>query len=169
MGVEALGKEGPKALMHLPRLMEEVFEIWKQKTHKPQFKAESVIHFDGVKPLTEAAQVTAKRLNMSPDETEALVKRYVGYTRELSGPGVKPVPPLFLGMPKIDRDHNPEKYNKYVVPMFAAMDPAPKVRLVYFHAGVHDYMNSEKDLPLGIISAAVMLWHQAIVGGYFVK
>ena len=44
--------------------------------------------------------VTAERLNLGPQETEALVKRYLGYVHELSEPGVKRVPRCFLVLQK---------------------------------------------------------------------
>ena len=168
-GPEALGQEGPKALMRLPMLMEEVFEDWDKGKSKPQFKAEYIFTHSGIKQLTEAARVTAKRLNLSPEETEALVKRYVGYTRELTGPGIKPVPPILYNIAKDSRDHSPEVYQEVILPMCAAMNPAPKVRVVQYGAGVHSYMKREKDLPLGIGPAVIKVWHDAIMGRYFLK
>lgn len=168
-GPQALAKEGPKALRRLAMLMEEVFESWKKGTHSPNIKAEYSLHYANTKRLAEGARVTAKRLNMSPQETEALVKRYQGYTRELSGPGVKPVPPLLLGLAKDSRDHTLDAYQKWVLPMFAAMKPPPKVRVIQFGAGVHSYMKREKDLPMGIGPAVLKLWYDAIMGGYYLK
>jgi len=168
-GPEALGKEGPDALNHLPRLMEDVFEVWKRGTKEPLFKCEDIIQFNGEKPLRESAMVTAKRLNLGPQETEALVKRYLGYVHELSEPGVKPVPPLYLGIAKVSRDHPIETYHKTVLPMIAAMKPAPKARVIQFQAGVHSYYLPEKDLPLGIAPAVAGAWNDAIMAGYFSK
>jgi len=73
-GPEALGKEGPKALMRLPMLMEEVFEEWDKEKWSPRFKAEYIITHNIVGSLEKAARVTAKRLNLGPEKTEALVK-----------------------------------------------------------------------------------------------
>ena len=168
-GPEALGQEGPKALLRLPMLIEEIFEDWNEEKSQPQFKAEYVISRSDVKNLTEAAQVTANRLKMDPKETAALVERYLGYTRELSGPGVKPVPPLFLGIAKDSGDHSREVYEDVVIPMYGAMNPAPKVCVVQFGAGVHGYTAPEKDLPLGVAPAVTKLWNDAIVGGFFLK
>ena len=39
-GSEALGQEGPQALMRLPWLMEEILEAWEVARKRPQFKAE---------------------------------------------------------------------------------------------------------------------------------
>jgi pimeloyl-ACP methyl ester carboxylesterase len=167
-GPEALGKEGPQALMRLPMLMEEVLEEWDQKKWSPRFKAEYTITHNIVGSLTEAAKVTAKRLNLGPKETEALVKRYRGYTRELSGVGVKPVPPVFFSISKDSRDHSPEVYKEVILPMFAAMRPPPKTHLVHFGAGVHSMWRPEEDLPLGIAPAVVKIWHDAFTNGYFV-
>ena len=106
---------------------------------------------------------------MNPGETENFVKRYTGYIRELSGPGVKPVPPLLLGLAKDSVDHPLKVYQEVVLPMFAAMNPPPKVRVVQFDAGVHGYTKPEKDLPQGIAPAVTKLWHDAIMNGYYVK
>ena len=150
-------------------LMEEVHEQWDEETYLPQIKAEYPIHYAVIPSLTEAAKVAAKRLNMSPADTDQLIKRYVGYCRNIEGPGVKPVPPLFLGISKDSRDHTAKIYQEVVVPMFAEMKPAPKVRVVRFDAGVHDIMRPEKDLPMGTAAAVVKLWDDAIKGGYFIQ
>jgi hypothetical protein len=168
-GPQALAKEGPSALRRLPMLIEEVFEKWERETNLPQIKAEYPIHYAVIPSLIEAARVTAKRLKMSPEETENLVKRYIGYTRNLEGPGVKPIPPLFLGISKDSRDHTAKIYKEVVIPMYGEMKPAPKVRVVRFDAGVHDYMSPEKDLPMGPGGAVVKFWDDAIKGGYFMK
>ena len=168
-GPEALAKEGPEALKRLPMLMEEVFEDWNKGKSQPQLKAEWIIHFGIEKELGSAARATAKRLKMNPEQTEELVKRYTGYIRELSGPGVKPVPPLLLGLAKDSVDHPYQVYQEVVLPMFAAMNPPPKVRVVQFDAGVHGYTKAEKDLPQGIAPAVTKLWHDAIVNGYYLK
>jgi hypothetical protein len=168
-GPEALGQEGPKALMRLPMLMEEVFEEWDKTVMQPNFKAEYLITHSIDKSLTEGAQVTAKRLNMGPKETDALIKRYLSYPRELSGPGVKPVPPLLYNITKDSRDHSPQVYKEIILPMCAAMNPAPKVRVVQYDAGVHTYSKAEKDLPMGIVPAVTKLWNDAIMGGFFLK
>ena len=64
-------------------------------------------------------------------------------------------------------DHTYEGYTQIVLPMFAAMNPAPKVRLVPFEAGVHSYSRPESDLPMGLAPAMVQLWYDAIMGGYY--
>jgi len=167
-GPEALGKEGPQALMRLPWLMEEVLQEWDEEKVRPRFKAEYLITHNIVCSLEEAARVTANRLGMNQNETEALVSRYIGYTRELSGKGVKPVPPFLFGISKNSRDHSPEVYREVVVPMFKAMKPTPRVDVVHFEAGVHCIWIPEKDLPMGIAPAVIISWDNAIKGGYFV-
>lgn len=167
-GPEALGQQGPKALMRLPSLMEAVLESWEKEKSRPQFKTEYIITHNIVRSLTEAAQVTAKRLKMSPEETESLVKRYLGYARELSGPGTKPLPPFLFGISLNSRDHSPEVYKEVEIPMFRAMKPVPRVTVTQFGAGVHRYMTGEKDLPMGIGPAVAKFWHDAITGGFFV-
>lgn len=168
-GPQALASEGPSALRRLAMLMEEVFEKWEKETNAPQIKAEYPVHYAVISSLTDAAKVTAWRMKMSPADTENLVKRYIGYTRNLEGPGVKPVPPLFLGISKDSRDHTQKIYKEIVIPMYGEMKPAPKVRVVRFDAGIHDYMTAEKDLPFGPGGAVVKMWDDAIKGGYFMK
>ena len=168
-GPEVLGQEGPQALLRLPMLIEEIFAEWEKAKSKPQFKAEWMIHFGIEKELEAAARITAERLKLNREEIEGMVTKYVGYTRELRGPGVKPVPPLFLGIAKDSADHPYKVYQEVVIPMFAAMDPAPKVRVVQFDAGVHDYTEREASLPLGIAPAVLDAWYNAIMGGYFLK
>jgi hypothetical protein len=117
--------------------------------------------------MTAAARAVATRLSLNEAETAALVARYTGYLRELSGPGVKPVPPILLGVAKFSRDHRPEIYETIVLPAFAAMEPAPKVRLIRFDAGTHDYERPEQDLPMGLVPAVTKLWSEAITAGFY--
>jgi hypothetical protein len=105
---------------------------------------------------------------MSPKETDDLVARYLGYPYPQTGPGTKPVPPVLFVISKDSRDHSPEVYQEVVLPMFAKLDPAPKVRLTRFGAGVHTYQKSEADLPLGIAPPVAEFYVQAIQAGYFV-
>lgn len=166
-GPEALGQEGPTALMKLPAIMEDILEAWENAKKRPQFKAEYVVTHAITGSLTEAAKVSAARLKMNRDETDALVRRFVGYTRELSGPNVKPVPPFLFEISKDSRDHSPEVYNEVILPGFRAMNPAPKIALTRFGAGVHSFWKPEKDLPVGIVPAVLKSWDQAVRGGYF--
>ena len=76
----------------LPMLIEMTFERWESAKKRPNFKAEDFIHKNSTTALQAAARATAARLKLSHGEGEALVRQYLGYTRELSGPGVKPVP-----------------------------------------------------------------------------
>jgi hypothetical protein len=104
---------------------------------------------------------------MSAAETEALVDHFQNYPRELSGPGVRPVPPLLYGINAGSRDHTIEKYRNGLLPELAAMNPAPKVRVMLFQAGVHNYERPEEGLPRGTLPAVAELWNQAITGGYY--
>lgn len=167
-GPEALGQEGPNALMRFPALMEDVLDYWERSKKRPNFKAEYIVTHNIVPSLTEAARVSAARLKMNAEETEALVRRYLGFTYELSGPEVKPVPPTWFCITKDSRDHSPEAYHEVIIPGYRAMKPAPKVRLTRFGAGVHVFWLGEKDLPMGIAPAVVGSWNDAIMGGYFV-
>ena len=166
-GSEALDNEGGAALMHLPKLMEQVLESYQRGTTGPRFKAEYPVHLNGVEALIGAARATTERLGLDADQTAEMVRRYRSYPRELSGPGVKPVPPVLFSIAQKSMDHTYEGYTQIVLPMFAAMNPAPKVRLVPFEAGVHSYSRPESDLPMGLAPAMVQLWYDAIMGGYY--
>jgi hypothetical protein len=167
-GSEALGQEGPNALMRLPSLMEEILDTWEVARKRPQFKAEYMITHNIVGALEQAARAAAARLTMSADQTEKLVAHYLGYTRPLEGPNVKPVPPFLFVISKDSRDHSPEVYREVIIPMFKAMSPAPRVHVTRFGAGVHTYTKPEPDLPVGIAPAAAQFYADAIRGGYFV-
>jgi hypothetical protein len=54
------------------------------------------------------------------------------------------------------------------MPGFRRMNPAPKIALTRFGAGVHSFWKEEKDLPVGIAPSVLRTWHDAVVGGYFV-
>ncbi|MBX9761186.1 MAG: hypothetical protein K2Y29_20585 [Beijerinckiaceae bacterium] len=166
-GPEALGQEGPNALMRLPWLMEEILDAWDVARKRPQFKAEYMITHNIVGALESAARTAAKRLGMDAAATDKLVAHYIGYTREQSGPGVKPVPPYLFVIAKDSRDHSPEVYSEVILPMFAQMSPAPRTHVTRFMAGVHTYTKPEQDLPMGIAPAAAHYFNDAITGGYF--
>jgi hypothetical protein len=168
LGPETLGQEGPTALMRLPALMEDVLEAWEKVRNRPQFKAEYIVSSAITASLAEAARISAARLKMNRDETDALVKRFVGYTRELTGSDVKPVPPFLFEISKDSRDHSPEVYQEVIMPGFRAMKPAPKIGLTRFGAGVHSFWKPEKDLPAGIVPSVIKSWKEAVTGGYFV-
>ena len=74
--------------------MEDILEAWEKAKPRPQFKAKYIVTHAITGSLAEGARVTAARLKMNKDETEA--QRFVGYARELSGPSVKPVPPFLF-------------------------------------------------------------------------
>ena len=167
-GSEALGQEGPDALMRLPWLMEEILDAWDIARKRPQFKAEYMITHNIVGALEQAARAAAARLRLDATETGKLVAHYLGFTRELAGPGVKPVPPFLFVISKDSRDHSPEVYREVIIPMFAAIKPAPRVALTRFGAGVHTYTKPEPGLPVGIAPAAAQFYVQAIQQGYFV-
>jgi hypothetical protein len=153
--------------MRLPWLMEDVLERWDRSRTRPNFKAEYILHYGALPQLAEAAHVAARRLRMSDGDTKALVARYHGYTRELAGDGVKPVPPILLGIARNSRDHRWEIYRDVVLPAFAAMRPPPPVRVVRFDAGSHSYERAEPGLPMGLVPAVAELWRTAIEAGYF--
>lgn len=167
IGPEKLGQEGPVALMRLPLVIEEVMEAWEAARARPQFKCEYVVSTNIEPSLEEAARVSARRMGLDAEETKALVQRYLGYGRELQGPGVKPVPPVLFCVTKDSRDHDAATYRSLVMPMYARMEPPPRTALVHFQAGVHSYWKPETDLPLGVAPVAAKTWHDAVTGGYF--
>jgi hypothetical protein len=171
VGPELLGSEGPEALMRLPMVMEDILDGWAQSQKRPQFKAEYVITHGIEASLTEAAKVTAKRLNLDADETQALIEHYVGLTQELSGPGVKPVPPVMFQISAFSRDHSKAVYEAVTIPLYQAMDPPPKYSFTQFMAGKHGYMarDEENGLPYGIGPAVFMQWDNAIKSGWFIS
>lgn len=166
-GPEALGQEGPAALMRLPWIMEEVFDDWDKSKSRPQFKAEYTITHNITGSLTAAANVTADRMKLNAADREALIQRYLGYARDLRGPGVKPVPPFLFGIAANSRDHHIDGYREVVLPMFAEMPSKPRTHVMQFGAGIHHIWAAEDGLPLGIAPAVAQSWFDAIVGGYF--
>ena len=167
-GAEALGQEGPNALMRLPWLMEEILEAWEVARKRPQFKAEYMVTHNIVGALEQAARAAAERLHMSPSGADDLVAHFCGFTRELQGEGVKRVPPFLFVISKDSRDHSPQVYDDVIIPMFNAMTPAPRTAVTRFMAGVHTYTKPEEGLPFGIAPAAAQYYHDAITGGFFV-
>jgi len=150
----------------LPMLIELTFERWENAKKRPNFKAEDFIHKNSTQALESAARAAATRLQYSNQETEALVQRYLGYTRELSGPGVKPVP-NFLSIHGVNDDTVTLKRCERSLPLFAKLDPPPKVRPVSLGAGIHSWGWSDDKLPQGIVPPVAKLWHDAIMNGFF--
>lgn len=166
-GPEALGQEGPAALMRLPWLMEEILDKWQSARKRAQFKAEYMVTHNIVGSLREMARVNARRLKLTAREARALADRFVGYTRPLTGKDAKPVPPTLFLITKNSRDHSPEVYREVILPAFRAMKPAPKIALTRLGAGVHSYATPEDDLPLGVAPVVAQFYHDAITGGFF--
>lgn len=170
LGPEALGSEGPQALMRLPSLIEEVLDEWDQVKHYPQFKAEYIVTQAIHGSLEAAAGVTAQRLQMDEGQTRALVERYKDYSRPVEAHTARAVPPFLYSIAKYSRDHHPDVYNEFYLPSFSEISPAPTVSLVQFGAGTHTFWKKISDeLPLGIAPAVAVLWERAIAGGYFIR
>lgn len=166
-GFELIEEEGVDALARLAMVMEEVMEKSQKGLQSALFKAENILHFDSPEQMEAAARASAKRLGMSKDEADALVARYLGYLRGIAGPGVKPVPPLLLIIASNSRDHDARAYREVYLPGYAAMSPAPKVKLFEFATGKHGYSSPEEDLPMGIAPGAMKLWHETIMEGFY--
>jgi len=171
VGPELLGSEGPQALMRLPMVMEDILAGWERSQKRPQFKAEYVITHGIEASMTAAAKATADRLGLDDKETSDLVAHYIGFTRELSGPGVKRVPPVMFQISGFSRDHSREVYEQVTIPMYEAMDPAPKYSFTQFMAGKHGYMarDEENGLPFGLGPSVFLQWDTAIKSGWFVQ
>ena len=166
-GAEALGREGPDALLRLPWLMEDVLDNWEIARRRPQFKNEYLVTWNIVESLADAARHTAGRLGLDQTEKDALVKDYISLTHEKTS--AKPVPNVLCGISINSRDHSPEVYEDVILPMFAAMNPAPFTTVTQFQAGQHYYSSPEPDLPHGIAPAVFASWDSAIRGGYFLR
>lgn len=152
----------------LPMLMELTFERWEKGKKRPNFKAEDFVHKNSITALETAAGAAAARLKLSPRDADVLAQRYLGYTRELAGPGVKPVPP-FLSLHGINDDTVTLARCDRSLALFARLDPAPKVRCVSIGAGVHTWSFTEPGLPQGIATPVAKLWVDAIVNGFFLS
>jgi hypothetical protein len=150
----------------LPMLIELTFERWEQAKKRPNFKAEDFIHKNSTKALQTAARVSAERLKLPNRETEKLVQRYLGYTRELAGPSVKPVP-NFLSIHGINDDTVTLQRCERSLPLFAKLNPAPKVRSISLGAGIHSWGWTGDELPQGIVTPVAKLWYDAIMNGFF--
>lgn len=166
-GPEALGKEGPTALMRLPWLMEEVLDAWGKDRARPSFKAEYTITHNIVASLDAAARAVAERMGMDDAQTLALAQRFRGYCHYDTQPGAKPVTPILYVNSGYSRDNSPEAFSEIILPMLAQLNPAPRVRVTQLQAGTHIYYRPEPDLPLGLAPTAAKLWHDAIHGGFF--
>jgi hypothetical protein len=152
----------------LPMLIEMTFERWENAKKRPNFKAEDFIHKNSTKALEAAAKVSAERLKLSNQESDALVQQYLGYTRELTGPGIKPVP-NFLSIHGLHDDTVTLQRCQRALPLFAKLDPPPKIRAVSLGAGVHSWGWTDDKLPQGIVPSVAKLWHDAIVNGFFFR
>lgn len=166
-GPEALGKEGPAALMRLPSLMEEVLDAWEVAKKRPQFKSEYIITHNIESSLLSAARATAKNLNLSEKETQLLEDRFAGFPHPLNGPNVRNVPPIIFIITKNSRDHSLDVYREVILPSFAELMPSTKLKLVQLGAGVHTYWEAEPNLPLGVAPIAAKINHEAIMKGFF--
>lgn len=150
----------------LPMLIELTFERWESAKKRPNFKAEDFIHKNSTKALEAAARVSAERLKLSSQQSDALVRQYLSYTREISGPHAKPVP-NFLSIHGISDDTVTLQRCQRALPLFAQLKPAPIVHPVSLGAGVHSWNWTDDKLPQGIVPAVAKLWYDAIMNGFF--
>jgi len=47
------------------------------------------------------------------------------------------------------------------LPLFAKLNPAPKVRSIALGAGIHSCGWTDEEFPMGIVSPVAKLWHDA--------
>ncbi|MCC6177319.1 MAG: hypothetical protein IT305_18625 [Chloroflexi bacterium] len=158
---------GPDGAWKLPWLMEDVFDAWERSRKQPQFKAEYLITYGNVEQLGMAARAVARRLDLSADETDALVRRFQSYPAPLTDPAAQPLPPLLYGIAGGSRDHTVDRYTNVILPTYEWLERKPRANLVVFQAGVHGYEKAEDDLPNGVLPAVAALWDEAISAGYF--
>ena len=166
-GPEALGREGPNALMRLPSLMEEVHAWWNEEKCRPQFKAEYIITHNIQASLTAAGKVTAERLRLSDEKAQELIATYQGLPHPLPAEKGKRVPNILFAIAKDSRDHSPEVYREVVIPLIKRIELPPRVSVSSFEASTHFYFRAEKDLPLGIGPAVAEHFHAGMISGYF--
>ena len=166
-GPEAAVVEGASALMRLPELMEDVMASWDRVKVQANFKCEYPISRNVTSELRAAAIATARRLGLDDEATDSLIDRYVGMTRELAGPDVKPVPPTLFGITQASRDHPEEVYRDVILPLYEKMDPSPRTALTKFGAGMHEYAKAEADLALGVAPSVITGWDAALNHGFF--
>ncbi|MGK0299131.1 MAG: hypothetical protein ACI9XC_002759 [Gammaproteobacteria bacterium] len=157
-----VGKE-----MSLPVKMERVFEGWDRAKVQANFKAEDFVHKNSVQSLSEGAKVTAQRMKLDGEETQTLVDRYVGYTRELKGSRVKPVPPILHINGIGDNTVTYGRFVNYGKKIYDTMVPPPKANAILFGAGVHSWGFKDEEIPYGIAPAVIHMWNEAIQEGYF--
>jgi hypothetical protein len=79
---------------------------------------------------------------------------------------VKPVP-NFLSIHGINDDTVTLKRCEKSLPLFARLDPTPKVKSISLGAGVHSWNWNDAQLPQGIVPPVAKLWHDAIMNGFF--
>jgi hypothetical protein len=167
-GTEALMEgKAEEALLNLPVFMEKILSGSEKGQPSPSIKAQGPVHYGSTHQLAEMARATATRLKFDAAKRKELIDRFVFYSRDMWGDGVKPVPPVLFGVVLTSGDHTPQRYREMTLPMYAAMDPPPKVRLIEFKAGTHGYDDPEPNLPAGTFPAVAMLWRDAIMKGYY--
>ena len=166
-GPEALGQEGPSALMRLPWLMEEVLAAWEEDRIRPNFKAEYPITHNIVASLEAAAQAVSDRLQLTGDARQKMIEKFLNFCRYDTGPKARAVQPIFYINSANSRDNSPEAFNGIILPMLAELNPAPRVKATQLGAGTHIYYKPMPDLPVGLTRAAAYLWRQAIQDGFF--
>jgi hypothetical protein len=162
-------EHGPDLQWRLPWVMEEVLEQWDAQKSRPFFKAEYMFNYAATSQLEACARTAAARLKLGQAAEDELVRHYRGYTRELPAHESRPVPPLLLGIVKGSRDHTIERYQRVILPLLNDIEPRPKVALVQYGGGVHQYSKPLPGLSLGALPAIAETWDQAIQEGFFVS
>ena len=125
-GAEVAMQEGAEPLFRLAWLMEEIFDMWEQAKRFPQFKAENWLHSDSHPCLTEAAKVTAERLKMNAEETQALVDRYLSLRPPPPGPGRQAHPAAPLRHQQVQPGPHPREVQQHRQARVRRHEPGPQ-------------------------------------------
>jgi hypothetical protein len=78
------------------------------------------------------------------------------------------VPPFLFEISKDSRDHSREVYEEVIMPGFRKMNPAPKIALTRFGAGVHSFWKARRICPVGIAPSVIKSWKEEVISGYFI-
>jgi hypothetical protein len=54
------------------------------------------------------------------------------------------------------------------MPGFRKMNPAPKIALTRFGAGVHSFWKARRICPVGIAPSVIKSWKEEVISGYFI-
>ncbi len=150
----------------LPMLIELTFERWETAKKRPNFKAEDFIHKNSTKALEAAARISASRLKLSHQETDALVQKYLGYSPRAFRPRSQTSTEFSL-----DPRHERRYRDLAALPTSIAAlcetrsSAESNARLPRRRSSLLEL--DRRQHPQGIVPAVAKLWHDAIMNGFF--